>query len=194
MNIKNIRSQSENDASSVHLIEMLFRSYYKPLCKFIYQITRNAEQAEDVAQDVFMKLWQKREQLDEGLSIKSYLYKSAYNTALNLVNREKKKQVMDDEDHLNRADQSQADSNLNYEEIQTEINKAIESLPLKCKTVFLLSRKEELSNKEIAKVMDISIKTVENQMTKALSTLRKELQPYMDYLLVLNFLLALNSI
>jgi RNA polymerase sigma-70 factor (ECF subfamily) len=167
--------------------ESLFKKWYAVLCPFVFRIVKDKEIAQDLVQDVFVKLWEKREQIEINISVKSYLFRACMNAALNHEASRKKYKVSNDESlNLSLSANESADDELNSSELQKKINEAIDSLPPGCKNIFVLSRFEELSYKEIAETLQISIKTVENQMGKALKILRVHLNDYL-MLIVLFF-------
>jgi RNA polymerase sigma-70 factor (ECF subfamily) len=170
-------------------VEVLFRKYYAGLCKSLYKILRDATFAEDIVQEVFLNVWEKRETLQMDEAIQSYLYRSCYNTALNFLKQQKKNTDIDTLEVAVPGGET-AEKNLNFLETETEILKAIDSLPPKTKLVFSLSRFEELSYKEIAERLDISLKSVEKHMGIALQRLRENLKEY----LVSVFLLLLSDL
>ena len=159
-------------------VEILFRKYYAGLCKSLYKILRDATLAEDIVQEVFLKVWEMRETLKMEEAIQSYLYRSCYNTALNFLKQLKKNTDIDSLE-LSIAGTETAEKSLSFRETEAEILKAIDALPPKTKLVFSLSRFEELSYKEIADRLDISVKSVEKHMGIALQRLRENLKDYL---------------
>ena len=159
-------------------VEILFRKYYAGLCKSLYKILRDATLAEDIVQEVFLKVWEMRETLKMEEAIQSYLYRSCYNTALNFLKQQKKNTDIDSLE-LSIAGTETAEKSLSFQETEAEILKAIDALPPKTKLVFSLSRFEELSYKEIADRLDISVKSVEKHMGIALQRLRENLKDYL---------------
>src|SRR6476620_293756 len=170
-------------------VEILSRKYYAGLCKSLYKILRDATLAEDIVQEVFLKVWEMRETLKMEEAIQSYLYRSCYNTALNFLKQQKKNTDIDSLE-LSMAGTETAEKSLSFRETEAEILKAIDALPPKTKMVFSLSRFEELSYKEIADRLDISVKSVEKHMGIALQRLRENLKDY----LVAVFLLLLSDL
>ena len=165
-------------------VEILFRKYYAGLCKSLYKILRDATLAEDIVQEVFLKVWEVRETLKMEDAIQSYLYRSCYNAALNFLKQQKKNTDLDNLETTITASDS-AERHLNFQETEAEIKKAIDALPPKTKVVFSLSRFEELSYKEIAERLDISVKSVEKHMGIALQRLRENLKEYLVGVLLL---------
>ena len=159
-------------------VEVLFRKYYAALCKSLYKVLRDATIAEDIVQEVFLKVWEKRESLQMDEAVQSYLYRSCYNTALNLLKQQKRNTDIDSLE-LSVAGADTAEKDLSFLETEAEILKAIDALPPKTKLVFSLSRFEELSYKEIAERLDISVKSVEKHMGIALQRLRENLKDYL---------------
>ena len=159
-------------------VEVLFRKYYAALCKSLYKVLRDATIAEDIVQEVFLKVWEKRESLQMDEAVQSYLYRSCYNTALNFLKQQKRNTDIDSLE-LSVAGADTAEKDLSFLEAEAEILKAIDALPPKTKLVFSLSRFEELSYKEIAERLDISVKSVEKHMGIALQRLRENLKDYL---------------
>lgn len=160
--------------------EQLFDKWYEPLCRYAYSILRDIDDAEDVVQKTFCKLWDQRETLNIQSSINSYLYRIVHNDCLNTVHR----QTSHKEHDLNyistmNSSKDSVNEHLAGSELQTAINKALEALPPQCKRVFEMSRIEQLSYSEIATQLDISTNTVENHISKALKLLRIELKEFL---------------
>lgn len=160
-------------------LEVLFKTHYASLCRFAKSILRDAEQAEDMVQEVFMKCWDKREQIQLTGSFKSYLFTAVRNHCFNTLKLNERKfwmeEGMEDDERIAVND---VIDHIAAKTLNDKITQAIELLPDKCKLTFQLSRFENMSYKEIAETMNVSVKTVENQMGKALSVLRTHLAPY----------------
>lgn len=158
---------------------MLFRRYFQFVTYSVYRVLPDRTIAEDIAQDVFYDLWRKREKILITSSLKAYLKRAAVNRTLNHI-RDRKMNFEDEEKMpelvSNTASISQK---LEADELQEKINAAVDSLPERCRVIFSLSRYEEMSYKEIAKELDISVKTVENQISKALGILRNALASFL---------------
>ncbi|QHT66492.1 RNA polymerase sigma-70 factor [Rhodocytophaga rosea] len=162
-------------------IELLFKQYYSPLCRTVNRMVNDTDAAEDLVQDVFMKMWNNRQTLEINFSFKSYLYRSAINAALNHLEKNKKNVALEDSNFIEPTS-SEADEQLHYSEVQQRVQEATDALPPACKTIFVLSRHENMSYKEIAEALQISPKTVENQMGKALKHFREYLNVYIKHL------------
>ncbi|MEM9822860.1 MAG: RNA polymerase sigma-70 factor [Bacteroidota bacterium] len=156
----------------------LFRRHYVYVCKSAYRIIGNEAIAEDLAQDVFLGLWKRRAQLNIKTSVKAYLKKAVTNKALNYIRDQKMKFTDTEKMPEMPAKAVGIHQELEKEELEQVIQKAVNRLPERCRIVFCLSRFEELSYQEIADQLEISIKTVENQISKALKFLRAELIAY----------------
>ena len=177
--IKDIRQLSDSG-----VVENLFKTHYASLCRTVFKIVKEKNTSEDIVQDVFVKMWNKREELDISVSIKSYLFRSAINTALNYIGQSKKLKLLEEED-FHMWIHKEVEQNIEFNEVEKDIQRAINGLPPACRTIFVLSRFEELSYKEIADTLELSIKTVENQMGKALKILRDKLQEYLITILMI---------
>jgi RNA polymerase sigma-19 factor, ECF subfamily len=166
--------------------ELLFRKYYVRLCGFANKFLNDPEEARGIVQEVFMKIWESREDIDPEDSLQSYLFKIAQNKSLNRLRKKKVESRYIEIFKLAYIDNSDFSS---YESIFTleltdNINRVINTLPPKCKRIFELSRIEGLKYNEIASELQISVKTVEAQMSKALNILRTELKDYLKIIIL----------
>ena len=157
----------------------LFDTYFTPLCRFMYVYINKKEVVEELVLDIFTYVWENKESLQVYLSFKAYLFRAARNRALNEL-RKKKITVPLDELHSDIADTYL--ETLEKDELFILVQEAVSALPDKCRNVFQLSRNEQLTNKEIAEKLDISVKTVEAQMTKALKKIKEFLGDAYFYL------------
>lgn len=167
--------------------ESCFRTYYKQLVVFAYKIVHRQDVAEDMVQQVFLNVWEHLEHLDVDKGILSYLYQSTRNRCLNHLNSAYQASTMHVEEPLSDRPAA-ADRGLETKELLLQIKAAIQELPEKCREVFLLSREQGLTYKEIAAALDISVKTVENQMGKALKHLYNRIGSNLGAILILFFL------
>lgn len=153
-------------------LKWMYDNYYSYVCSVVYRMINDASKAEDIAQDVFFEIWKKREQIELNIGLKPYIRRAAVNKTLNFI-RAKKMVFEEEESALEISNETHgAPEQMEADEMQQNINKAIDRLPEKCRAVFALSRFEELSYQEIADKLQISKKTVENQISKALKLLR----------------------
>ena len=148
--------------------DIYFRKLYLPLGMYALKIVEDAQEAEDIVEDAFMKVWQRIEKGDNIENFRAYMYRSVRNECISFL-RNKKEFV--EFENIPEID----DETIDTSERDAKIWKAIEELPEKCREIFLLSKRDGLSNEEIAIEMGISVKTVKNQMTKAFSRLREAL-------------------
>ena len=158
----------------------LFDSYYKYLVVTVNNVLGDSEMARDMAQDVLAELWNRRDQLKIDNSLKAYLRRAAVNKTLNYIKARRLSFTEPEQSEIHPIQQASAQQLLEHDDLQAIIQQTIAGLPEKCRLVFTLCRLEGLSHKEIAKRLDISTKTVENQMTKSLKALRRAIQPYLD--------------
>ncbi len=161
--------------------EALFRAEYGRLCSFLQSQVREAAVAEELAQDVMLRLWQARERLHPDASLRAYLYRSARNAAINRNRRavyERNWAVR--EAHAPVPAGPGADARVRTSELAAAAAAAIAALPDRCRLIFLMSRSQHLSHAEIAESLDLSRKTVEAQIGRALKLLRDRLAPYME--------------
>jgi RNA polymerase sigma-70 factor, ECF subfamily len=169
--------------------ELLFRKYYIRLCGFTNKFLADPEESKEIVQDVFMKIWEGREDIDPENSLKSYLFKIAQNLSLNRLRKKKVETKYLEIFKLVYVDHNEYSSfeSLFTQDLEDNISTAIDTIPSKCKRIFELSRKEGLKYSEIALELNISIKTVEAQMSKALKILRFELKDYLEILILVLF-------
>lgn len=166
--------------------QFLFERYYSPLARFALLYTRDKDVAEEIVQEFFFQFWVKREKNIISTSVKSYLYSSIRNRSLNFKRDEKNHIDINDElTFFSNNQLSDADSEIDYEFVKFQVKNAIESLPEKCKQIFKLSREDKLTYKQIAEKLNVSHKTVENQMGIALKKLREKLQPILKGLVLI---------
>ncbi|CAN5342675.1 RNA polymerase sigma-70 factor [soil metagenome] len=177
--------QSSNDKSGLvekirsgdhSAFETLFYRYYSQLCVFSSSYVKSLDIARDVVQEVFIKIWDNRENFYINQSLKAYLYMAVRNQSLNFLQQRKQKQRL--EDRLKKQqviNETIYQEELNTEELSQKVWRFVEQLPERRQTIFILYRKHGLSYSEIAEVMGITRKTVENQMGKSLQFLREKL-------------------
>lgn len=163
-------------------LRRIFDRHYPPLLNDVYRIVPDEDTCQDLAQEVFVELWRKRADIDIRISLRAYLRRAALNKALNHL-KTHKRLVLDAPERLaNTADDSARDIShkIEQENIESALHAAIGTLPEKCRLVFSLSRFEQMSHREIAEQLGISIKTIENQITKAMKMLREALAHHRD--------------
>lgn len=166
--------------------EMIFKEYYQTLCRYANSFLNDREEAEEVVQASFLTIWEKRSTLFITTSLKAYLYQAIRNRCLNVIKHEKVKQQHAQHEAVMTVSHYEATSNtVLSNELEQKIYLAMQTLPEQCRLVFKLSRFEELKYQEIADQLNISVKTVENQIGKALKIMREQLREYLPIILLL---------
>lgn len=150
--------------------EIYFRKLFLPLGMYALRIVDDTDDAEDLVEDAFVKAWQIIESGKEIENFKAFIYRIVRNECISFLRNRK---PMADIDAVPEVDDETVDTS----ERDAKIWKAIDELPEKCREIFLMSKRDGMSNEEIAEELGISIKTVKNQMTKAFSRLRETLTP-----------------
>ena len=169
-------------------LDELFRRYYVSLCRTAIRLVRDESTAEDIVQEFFALMWTKRSGLPANTTaVGSYLRTSVRNRSLNYLRDRKRIPVGDAELPEVPADRAQQPgAGLEKEELQQRINDAIDRLPERCRLIFVMSKIEDMSHRDIADGLDISVKTVENQMTRAYKFLREYLSLFVPLILLCN--------
>ncbi|MCW3807508.1 RNA polymerase sigma-70 factor [Plebeiibacterium marinum] len=165
--------------------ELLYRKYFRRLCAFANKYLHDYEVTQEVVQDVFYTIWEKREHLDADKSILSFLFQSAKNKSIHILEHSKVKNKYKEvlKYAYSQGDYFDVQDSMLAKELEAKLGEIIESLPEKCRKIFLLSRQEGKKYKEIAEELDISVKTVETQMSRALKVFRTELKDYLSVVL-----------
>ncbi|MEI6864632.1 sigma-70 family RNA polymerase sigma factor [Flavicella sp.] len=165
----------------------LVRFYHKPLLIYALSLTNDDSNAKDIVQNVFLKTWVHRKSLNPEYSIKSFLYKTTYNEFINQYHKNRKNSILE-RAYTEALDEIVNDKNTELQKRKINIiTKGISNLPRKCKETFLLSKKEGLTNIEIAEYHKVSIRTVEWQLNKAYNLLRQRLAGQLNSILFLLF-------
>ncbi len=189
-------SQDREKEEKLFDFNVLFLTHYQELCYYSYRLVGDTSTAEDLVQDVFYDLWLKKDRIDGSYSLKAYLYKIVYYKSVDFLRscslREEKQGMIQlsalcegfSDDHIPEQEEI-----LHTKDLLKEIQFCTDQLPGQCKKIFYLSRNKGLKNKEIAELLNISVKAVEKQITKALSEIRKHLQKK-GFLMILFFVCA----
>lgn len=170
--------------SDEHAFTELYQKHSSTLYIVAFKLIKNKETCEDLIQDVFVHLWLKRKRL-QILNIKSYLYQAVKNKVIDLIRRKKIHVELSEVRELIANDR--ADTALLNKEIESALEKSMDELPEKCAQIMLLKKNHSLSNKEIAKQLDISPKTVENQTTIAIKKIKISLANKLTFFCLLLF-------
>ncbi len=169
-------------SKNLKAFELLFKDFFKPLCGFAVKYVVDLEEAKNLVHEVFITVWERFDSLPADINYRSYLFTAVRNRCLNHIRDRKKIFTIEKVAEHNLAEENTA---LETTELQREIELAINLLPEKCRQVFELSRNEDLKYSEIAERMNISVKTVEAQMSKALSVLRTHLAEFLSLLIIM---------
>jgi RNA polymerase sigma-70 factor (ECF subfamily) len=165
--------------------EVLFKTHYSSLCSYANSFLRDVDASEEVVQEVMFKIWTNRKTLVIDTSMKSYLFRAVRNGCMNVLKHIK---VRDEyrswREHAGDENLRSKEDDIIASELEQKIREAIDRLPMERRKVFVLSRYDGLTYGQIAEKLGISVKTVENQMGKALKTLREELAEYLPWLVL----------
>lgn len=171
-------------AGDEHAYEELFHLHYRELCRYAARISPNPGAAEEIVQEVFLKVWLRRDRLREVQTLRSYLYAAVRNHALNQIKRDGYETRWRRGKAVELAEApafaSSADEDVRAAELTVAIEDALAALPPRCRQAFLLQRRERMSVAEIAKTMEIAPKTVEVQIGNALKLLRRSLAEWLQ--------------
>ncbi len=165
----------------------VFTSSFNKLKHYAFTIVRDDVTAEEMVQNVFCRLWERNLGPESDLLSQPYLYKAVYNECLNHLKQEKHRAKHKARVANEKEQTAEPVDRLDSRVLEKEVHQAINALPEQCRTVFQLSRMEQLKNREIAETLGISVKTVETQMTKALKTLRQKLAHFLPTLILYLF-------
>jgi RNA polymerase sigma-70 factor (ECF subfamily) len=169
--------------------EQLFKTHFKALHAYALAILKDADTAEEIVQNMFLKFWEKRERLNIQGAVKAYLYKCVYHDSLNFLKHEKiKTKYQDFASYTMNSHHEAASSKVEMTELEYHIGQGLNELPEQCRTIFQMSRFEELKYREIAEQLGLSVKTIENQMGKALRIMRLKLADFLSLLILLGLM------
>jgi RNA polymerase sigma-70 factor (ECF subfamily) len=155
--------------------QKVFNDCYESLCQYAFTILKDMDESEDIVQATFIRIWENRKELDIRHTVRSYLFKAVYHKCINQLEHRTVKLKYQDHGLRERSSQVQHPE-VFPDELEENIKSAINRLPPQCRLIFVMSRYEELRYSEIARKLNISVNTVENQVSKALKILRTELK------------------
>ncbi len=160
---------------NVKLFKELFDAMHPLLARHIYKLTSRAELSEELANDIFVSFWKNRKELEITSSLKAYLYRAATNKAYDFYRKkERQPDIFNLEKTLDTISSgNSAEEKLHFSEMEQKVMICLDKLPQRCRLIFSLSRFSYYPRKKIAEELDISIKTIENQITKALKMMKK---------------------
>jgi len=169
----------EIKADNMFAFDFLYKKYCKRVYKFGYSILKSTEESESLIQDVFLKLWENRHKVEKNSSVKSYIFTITYNSAISIIRKKaRESEFVEYLKSLQVINEEPVNIELEYIELKNKLDLVIEALPLRQKEVYLLHRIEGLKYSEIAERLNISVKTIENHMARALTTIREKLGDY----------------
>lgn len=172
--------------------EIIFRKYYKSLIRFSWGIVKSEAIAEEIVQEIFTNVWEERQRLIIKRSLKSYLFQASKNKSLDYLKHQKIVREWSQEKkalHMDKPRQNKLNNDLHHKILLAEVEEAIKSLPQRRRLIFILSRYQDMTYKEIAEFLDISVNTVETQISRALKTLRNN---FSDLLILLIGIISLS--
>lgn len=165
--------------------ELVFKAHYSSLCSYANSFLRDIDASEEVVQEVMFKIWTNRKTMVIDTSMKSYLFRAVRNGCMNVLKHIK---VRDEyrswREHAGAENHRSKEDEMMASELEQKIREAIDMLPMERRKVFIMSRYDGLTYSQIAEKLGISVRTVENQMGKALKTLREELAEYLPWLVL----------
>jgi len=171
----------------------LIRVYGPVLCSYAEKIVFDRAAAEDIVEDIFVKLWEKHTVFDSLLGVRKFLYMAARNAGLNFK-RDKEREQTKHDTYSRLSVESTSIDEIIYAELMADVRGAIDSLPPKMREIFIMGYVNQLSNHEIAAQLNLSYQTVRNQKTKALTIIRSLLKGYPDdHILYVILLLAIRA-
>lgn len=162
------------------VLQELFEAHYPSVCGAIHRLVGDRGMTEDLAQQVFIRFWEKREKINITTSPGAYLHRMAINEALAFLRSKKNRSPEEITATTPMGSAPDVEQDVLQGELKEQILRAVNTLPPRCRAVFQLSRFEEMSYQEIADKLGISIKTVEHQIGKALRVMREQLKPYLN--------------
>lgn len=165
--------------------EQVFKTHFKRLHAYAFTILRDEAEAEEMVQQVFFKIWERNENLSLTGSVSAYLYRAVHNESLNHIKHQKVRS--NHQLHIAYSMKNEVEhpaKKILTGEMEKKIHSALNELPEQCRTIFQMSRFDELKYREIADKLGISVKTVENQMGKALKLLRAKLADFLIFILL----------
>jgi len=196
MEIKNneelfiFRRMAEGDKEA---FRFFFEKYYSDLCNMVNIYLHNPVMSEEIVQSIYIYFWEKKGEINIDSSVKSYLLKASKNKSINYIRNERVKiNIHEKLAKVSDADYEMPDSVMDAGQLREIIAQSINNLPEKCREIYILGKEKNLTYKEIADELGISVKTVENQMGNALKKLREQLTPYYKDIFVLILLLIIR--
>lgn len=173
-------------AGNEQSFKKLYDCFYKKLYHFAFAIVKTREAAEEVVEDVFIKIWKAREDLINIRNIKVYLYTATKNTSLNFLAKKARESITHPFDHIHIevAEVNSPETLMITAELHKKIRHAVEALPPRCKIIFKLVREDKLKYREVAEILNISVNTIDAQMAIAIKKIMTALRSDIDFPIV----------
>jgi RNA polymerase sigma-70 factor (ECF subfamily) len=169
----------EIKADNMLAFDALYKRYSKKVYQFGEAILRSQGESESLMQDVFLKLWEKRHSVKKDSSVKYYIFTTTYNSAISIIRKKAREaEYVNYLKSIQVVDSDPVDMELEYKELSDKLDEAIKRLPKRQREVYVLHKMKGFKYSEIAEQLNVSINTIENHMSSALKTIRKELQNY----------------
>lgn len=169
----------EIKAGNMLAFDELYRRYFDRIYRFAVSLVKLPEEAENIVQDVFLKLWVNRDKVDKGSSVRYYVFTITYHASISSIRKKMKESTYVHElFHQVETDRDDSSLQLEYAELESKLEAILQKLPARQREVFLLHRSEGLKYSEIAERLGLSVNTVENHMIRALHTIREKLEAY----------------
>lgn len=176
---KDEQLMNEIKAGNMLAFDALYNKYNRKIFNFAVSILKSTEDAENILQDVFLKLWLNRNNIEKGSSVRYYIFSIAYNSSITIIReRMKESRFFETLKRIQNIELDPVNLELEYKEMEGRLNEIIESLPARQKEVYILHKVEGLKYSEIAEKLNISVNTIENHMSRALKTIRERLGNY----------------
>lgn len=163
-------------ADNMFAFDALYSRYSKRLYKFAFSILKSVEESENILQDVFLNLWEKRHDVEKDSSVKYYIFTITYNSSISIIRKKiRETQFFDYLKSLQELNQEPPSLELEFNELTKSLTDIIDRLPQRQKEVYILHKEEGLKYQEIAERLNISVNTIETHMSRALKTIQEKL-------------------
>jgi RNA polymerase sigma-70 factor (ECF subfamily) len=171
--------RNRNNFCGDNCFDELFNELYPQLVFFANKYVGDYPLSEEIVQEVFVRFWLKRDSLEHESLVKSYLYRSVRNSSIDYLRRDKVERQRYNDYIYTTDNRTELKDIISENELKLKIEIAVSQLPEQCKKIFLMSREEEMTYKEIAADLNLSVKTVEAHISRALKSLREQLEEYL---------------
>ena len=176
---------SKIQRGNIKAFEALYKGYFSSLCLYAFSLIPDEELVKEIVNDVFLKIWEKKRNIDIQYGIKPYLYRCVHNACIDYlelkkgIRKDQLTHISDKITELTGQDEEFIFQQIIHAEVERDVMKSIDKLPPQCKEVFILSRFDLLTYNEISERLNISVNTVKTQIARALESLRGNLKQYL---------------